>query len=381
MKSCLRSRSLGLIWIAFAVSALLSSELYGDRRDSADAPIEGSAATAAGRDRPCANAEVRDRRIPAKVGDWALVWGPWEAGGWADVLESPDRDANRRAQALLGERVAVLGQRGAWMEVSELGHSWRGWIQAAQLTYGSSRVRRTFATKPTVALATSPYLDIDGCGSRAPFGAQLPVADGSKTHLEVQLPDGRRLDVERSQVALTDQPKSISFALANVDGLLRRPFQTGGNSPTAVDGVGLVYLLLRASGHDGVPREPAALWGRATLVSSGVMEPGDILLLDTFDSQPPSPAILVTDRILLEASPASGVNFLPFDELARSRLREVRRFGGTSSHAGWSLPSLALRAYPANKKDLLLLFILLTSQNAALVALLLAACNRGISNA
>jgi cell wall-associated NlpC family hydrolase len=380
MKSRPRPRPLGLIWIAFTVSALLSRELCGGSRDPAEGPIGGAAATAAGRDRPCADAGVRDRRIPAKVGDWALVWGRWEAGGWADVLESPNRDANRIAQALLGDRVEVLGQRGDWMEVIELERSWRGWIQAAHLTYGSRRVRRTFATKPTVALATSPYLPIDGCGSLAPYGAQLPVADGSKTRLEVQLPDGRRLDVKRSQVALTDQPKSISFALANVNGLLRRPFQTGGNSPAAVDGVGLVYLILRASGHDGVPREPAALWGRATPVSSGAMEPGDILLLDTFGSQPPSPAILVTDRILLEASPASGVNFLPLDELTRSRLREVRRFSGTSSHAGWSRLGLAMRAAPSHERDLLLLFIVLTSQNAALAALLLVACHRGIGN-
>jgi hypothetical protein len=380
MKSRPRPGPQGLIWIAFTVTALLSRELYGGWRHPAKGPIGRATAMAVGRDRPCADAEGRDRRIRAKVGDWALVWGPWEAGGWADVLESPNRDANRIAQALLGDRVEVLGQFGDWMEVSELERSWRGWIQAEHLTYGSSRVRRTFATKPTVALATSPYLAIDGCGSRAPYGAQLPVADGSKTRFEVQLPDGRRLDVERSQVALTDQPESISFALEHVEGLLRRPFQTGGNSPAAVDGVGLVYLLLRASGYGGVPREPAALWERATPVSNGAMEPGDVLLLDTFGGQPPSPAILVTDRILLEASPASGVNFLPLDESTRSRLREVRRFSGSSSDGGGARPALTLRAAPAHEWDLLLLFIVLISQNAALIALLLVACHREIGN-
>jgi len=367
-----------LIWIAFAFSTLLSRELYGNWRDPVGGPISEATATAVGRNRPCADAAVRDPRIPAKVGDWALVWGPWEAGGWTDILDSPDRDADRTAQALLGDRVKILGRRGDWMEVIELGRSWQGWIQAGHVTYGSSHVRRTFATMPTVALATSPYLAIDDCGSLAPYGAQLPVADGSKTRrLEVQLPDGRRLRLKRSQVALTDQPKSISFALAHVKGLLRRPFQTGGNSPAAIDGVGLVYLVLRAGGHDGVPREPAALWEWATPVSSRAMKPGDVLLLDTFGGQPPSPAILVTDRILLEASPASGVNFLPLDEFTRSRLREVLRFSGTSSHMDWARPGLVVRAVSAHEGDLLPLFIVLTSQNVALVALLLVSCHRG----
>ena len=381
MRGRLRLRPLGLIWIAFAVSALLSRELYGDRRHPTEGSIGRATAADVSGDRPCADAGARDRRIPAKVGDWALVWGPWETGGWADVLVSPNRDANRIAQALLGDRVKVLDQRGDWMKVIERARSWRGWIQAAYLTYGSSRVRRTFETKPTAALAASPYLAIDDCGNLAPYGAQLPVAGGSNTRFELQLPDGRKLEVERSQVVLTAQPKSISFGLAHVEGLVRRPsFQTGGNSPAAVDGVGLVYLVLRASGYDGVPREPSALWGRATPVSSREMEPGDVLLLDTFGNQPPSPAILVSDRILLEASPASGVNFLPFDELARSRLREVRRFGGTSVHADWATLGLELRAAPAHERNLLFLFIVLTSQNAALVALFLMICHRGIGS-
>lgn len=378
MRSRLDPRPLGLI--CFAVSMLFSHEIYGDRRNLAEPRFDGSPTKAERRDRPCANAGVRDRRIPVKVGDWALVWGPWDEGGWADVLESPNQDANRKAQALLGDRVEVLGQRGDWMEVTESARSWRGWVQAAHLTYGSSSVRRMFETRPTVALASSPYLRIDECGSLAPYGAQLPILDDSKKRLEVQLPDGRGLRVRRFQVALTSQPKPISFAITNVNGLLRRPFQTGGNSPAAMDGVGLIYLILRASGYGGVPREPSALWARATPVSNWAMEPGDFLLIDTFSDQPPSPAILVSDRILLEASPASGVNFLPLDESTRSRLREVRRFSGKSPQSTWRRLGPALRVTPSRVKDLFLL-IVLTSQNAALAALLLVACRRGIGNA
>lgn len=372
MKTRRRARVLWVIWMAFTVPAIFAREPYRTRRDPVVDPVGGATATAAGSNRPCADAEVRDPRIPAQVGDWALVWGPWEAGGWADVLDAPDRDAYRVAQALLGDRVEVISHQGDWMEVIERGRAWRGWIQAAHLTYGSSHVRRAFATMPTVALATSPYLAIDACGSLAPYGAHLPLADRSRTRLEVQLPDGRRLGVKRSNVALTSRPRSIAFALRHVKGLLRRPFQTGGNSPAAIDGVGLIYLILRASGSDDVPREPDALWERATPVSRRAMRPGDVLLLDTFGGQPPSPAILVTDRVLLEASPASGVNYLPLDELTRSRLREVLRFGQTSPQVDWKRANLAPRTATARETDLLFLLIILASQNAALIAFLLA---------
>src|SRR4029079_18322254 len=114
---------------------------------------------------------------------------------------------------------------------------------------------------------------------------------------------------------------------------------------------------------------------RATPVSRQAMRPGDLLLLDTFGGLPPKPAILVSDGVLIEASPASGVNFLPLDESTRSRLREVRRFSG-SPHAEGARSARGPRAAPA-QSDLLVLFIVLTSQNAALVVLLLAATDSG----
>lgn len=362
--------ALWLVGLAVAVPTANARDTPGIQREPAVAFADGTAATAGRRNPHCADANTRDRRLPAKVGEWALVWGDWEAGGWTDVLIEPKQNAPRVAQALLGDRVEILRQRGGWMETKELGQAWQGWIQAAHLTYGSDRVRRAFRTMPIIALASSAYSTIDGCGNLAPFGPQLPLVEDSGTHLQVQLPDGRKFDVRRSEVAPTWQPKSLEVTLMRVNALLRRPFQIGGNSPAAVDGAGLVFLILRASGYLHVPRAPAALWEMSTLVGSGEMKPGDILLLDSPGGQP-SPAILVTDSVLLESSPASGVNFLPLDQLSRHRLLEVRRFSEPfklMESVAPLVPSSALPAVSADDVEVLAFLIIIMSQQIVLLA-------------
>lgn len=358
--------ALWLVGLAFAAPGLCAQGASSDDRTAAN-PVNGASETPR-----CGNAALRDSRIPPKVKDWALVWGSWEMGGWTDVLSKPDPDAHRIAQALLGDRVEVFRQRGNWVQTRELGGAWQGWVRAAHLTYGSDSVRRSVETMPTVALAASPYVDVDGCGNRAPFGSRLPLATESATRRKLQLPDGRKLSVNRSDVVLPWRPKPLELTLPRVNALLRRPFQAGGNSPEAIDGAGLVFLVLRASGYD-VPREPNSLWALAMPVRRRAMQPGDVLFFEAFGGQPLRPAILVTESVLLEASPASGVNFIPLEQLARRRLQGVRRFATPSPFFGRELfraPDAASRSAPANAVGLLPILVVLVSQQAVLIALL-----------
>jgi hypothetical protein len=265
----------------------------------------------------------RDARIAPQQGEWALVWGPWESGGWTDILTEPSRTAGRIGQALLGDRVDVIQIRGAWAEVREWKGAWKGWVENVHLTFGTRRVRRAVENLPSVVIVKAPYLTIDGTGSRAPFGARLPFVEGGKARL--QLPDGRLLKVNPSDVAPTLEPRPLTFGLSRAKGLLRLPFQSGGNSPEGIDGAGLIFLMLRVCGRN-VPRTPSLLWEEAAAVRPENKEPGDVLFFESFGEQEPVSAILVTQEALLEASPASGVNYLPLEQMSQRRLLEVRRF-------------------------------------------------------
>ena len=265
----------------------------------------------------------RDARIAPQEGDWALVWGPWESGGWTDILAEPSRTASRVGQALLGDRVEVIQIRGAWAQVREWKGAWEGWVESVQLTFGSRRARRSVENLPSVVITKAPYLTIDGTGSRAPFGARLPFVKGGRVRL--RLPDGRLLEVNPSDVAPASEPRPFMFGLSRVKGLLRLPFQAGGNSPEGIDGAGLIYLILRVCGRN-VPRTPSLLWKEAETIRLENKEPGDVLFFESFGEQEPVPALLVTQEALLEASPASGVNYLPLEQMSQRRLLEVRRF-------------------------------------------------------
>jgi hypothetical protein len=317
----------------------------------------------------------RDARIKPTVGDWALVWGPWESGGWTDILREPNSNATRLGQALMGDRVEVTQLRGEWAKVKEWGGAWEGWVKSADLTHGSNRVRKVEESMPIIVITKAPYLEIDGTGSRAPFGARLPISKIAGPHLELRLPDGRLLTVNTSDVAPAFEPKPLKFALSRAKGLLRLPFQSGGNSAEGIDGAGLAYLLLRACGHE-VPRFPASLWEQATTVRREAMKPGDVVFFESFGGKEPFPAILVSQEALLEASPASGVNYLPIDQMSQRQLLEVRRFTVRLSRKGrgprlTELP-LTSTGMPFQNLDFLLLLAVAVSHQAVLLAFFLA---------
>lgn len=270
----------------------------------------------------------RGERVPPTRGKKALVWGPWDGGGWADVYREASEESERVAQGLLGDEVTIEEVRDGWVRGEEASAGlWRGWLRSTHLTGVPPSSVGGWERNDRMVLVRAPAIEVAGATLMLPFGAILPVvgvpANDSVTLL---LPDGRRLRVAATDVAPAAARRPLQFAVEHARGLVRKlPYQGGGNSPEAVDATGLVYLLLRVSGVPA-PREPEALRSAGELIAAADRRPGDVLFFEMFGQNPLHPAVLNGDHSVFEASQASGPNYQLLGQLEQRQLVEVRRF-------------------------------------------------------
>jgi cell wall-associated NlpC family hydrolase len=222
----------------------------------------------------------------ARPVDRPELTAPANPGAWTAALDTPARRwlvGRVQTQALLGEQVLVLGQRGAWSHVVVTdqptpldARGYPGWLPTRQLA--AAPVRRP---DQTFAVVIAPTTDLERAG-RPPlelsYGTRLPLAAQTTTTVTVTTPVGSGT-LPRNAVELDPPgpPQATGAAIvADARRFLGLRYLWGGRSAFGFDCSGLSELVYAVHGIT-LPRDAdaQALAGRA--VSPQALRPGDLL--------------------------------------------------------------------------------------------------------
>lgn len=191
---------------------------------------------------------------------------------WTGAMDADARlglHGRTLTQALLGEAVRVVEDRGDWVRVLCLGQrssadpeGYPGWVRRAHL---GEPVRRTGRIVSVTSGSTTCRLDQGQV--ELSFGTELyidtaPVEAGTgepaAAEVAVLLPGGRQGRIPRSAVHERDRSKPTAprgeEVLRTAGSFIGLPYLWGGTSAWGLDCSGLVHLVLRSHGVD-VPRD------------------------------------------------------------------------------------------------------------------------------
>jgi gamma-D-glutamyl-L-lysine dipeptidyl-peptidase len=265
-------------------------------------------------------------RAPRMI-DRPALGNPVNMAAWGRVLNTAARlglDGKIETQALFGEPVRILAQRGSWTRVAVVDQptpidriGYPGWVPTEQLTSSASFGGRLAGRVAVVAVPTARLR-----GAVRPlelsFGTRLPVLGVSAAGVQVATPGGgvgllpgSSVDVTRSATAIPVPTGQELVATARM--FLGVRYLWGGTSAFGFDCSGLVNLIYREHGIV-IPRDAdaQALAGRP--VARDALEPGDLVF---FATDPPSPTIshvgmYVGDGRIIESPNSSGaVHVIP----------------------------------------------------------------------
>jgi gamma-D-glutamyl-L-lysine dipeptidyl-peptidase len=259
--------------------------------------------------------------------DQPALGNPVNMGAWARVLNTKARlglDGKIETQALLGDPVRILAQRGSWTRVAVVDQptpidrvGYQGWVPTKQLT---SKASFGGLLAGPVAIVAVPTAMLRGAARplKVSFGTRLPVLGVSGGGVQVATPDGRVGELPRSAIDVSRPGEATPVPtgeelVATARLFLGVRYLWGGTSAFGFDCSGFVNLIYRERGIV-IPRDAdaQALAGRP--VARGALEPGDLVF---FATDPPSPTIshvgmYVGDGQMIEApNSASAVHVIP----------------------------------------------------------------------
>ncbi len=178
-------------------------------------------------------------------------------------------------QALFGERVLVLGRKGAWTRIAVPDQpspldprGYPGWVRTWQLRPALPGAASVTVTAPKAKLST---------GAEVSFGTQLPLVKRSARALTVQTPAGTaRLPV----AAAKPLPLTRSDLVRSARLFLGLPYLWGGLSAWGYDCSGLTWAVYRAHGIT-IPRDADAQFTAGRAISLEDAKPGDLIFYGT----------------------------------------------------------------------------------------------------
>jgi cell wall-associated NlpC family hydrolase/L,D-peptidoglycan transpeptidase YkuD (ErfK/YbiS/YcfS/YnhG family) len=233
--------------------------------------------------------------------DRPALGNPVNMSAWSDVLSAAARlglDGRIETQALFGEPVRVLRERGSWARVAVVDQpspknrlGYPGWVPSRQLTSSSSY--GGLRSGP-VAEVTTPTAMLRGAGRplKLSFGTRLPAVGRSGTDVLVERPAGTTGRLPDSAVSVSRSAGAIPTPTGEQLVVTARLFLGvrylwGGTSAYGYDCSGFVNLIYRTHGIV-IPRDAdaQALAGRP--VARRALQPGDLVF---FATDPPSRAI------------------------------------------------------------------------------------------
>jgi cell wall-associated NlpC family hydrolase len=231
----------------------------------------------------------------ARVVDRPALTNPAGVRAWLSGMTLTDRRGlNGRAdtQALLGDRVLVVGRSGSWVKVvvpdqpTPLdARGYPGWVPTVQLTAVNPLVMYSVAT----VVARTTWLRTDDTAA-APvaeisFGTRLPRYGATGSWVRVVTPTGRVRRVAASAVAVRT-PSTAALPVTGTDVVRTAQMFTGlpylwaGRSGFGFDCSGLTSLDYRAHGIV-IPRDADAQAKKGRAVSAAALRPGDLLFYAT----------------------------------------------------------------------------------------------------
>lgn len=236
----------------------------------------------------------RSRTSPRPVDAPALA-RPARIGRWLSTMTlAQRRDLNGRAdtQALLGERVIVVGLRAGWARVvipdqpsPKDSRGYPGWVPARQLT---ARPRASTRNVVTVTRRTA-WLRTDAEPAtavlRVSFGTVLPMIDTVGGDVRVVTPLGAVRRVRAGAVVVHERgtpalPPTRSNVVSTAEQFTGLPYLWAGVSGFGLDCSGLTWLDFRSHGVV-VPRDADAQAAHGTPVEWASLRKGDLMFYAT----------------------------------------------------------------------------------------------------
>lgn len=211
-----------------------------------------------------------------------------------NLYAAPSAEAEVASQALLGQTVTLLEERGAFARV-ETPDRYQGWLRRGALVAYAGADAPRYAARGRVAevvsLFANVYREADVTTARpklvAPFTARLEAQDeapaGEARWLRVRLPSGEAGFVQAGDVRVTDaaaprpQPTGPEL-VAQARRFLGLPYLWGGMTPAGIDCSGFVAAVYRAGGRV-LPRDADLQFAdpAARPVERAALEPGDLV--------------------------------------------------------------------------------------------------------
>jgi cell wall-associated NlpC family hydrolase/L,D-peptidoglycan transpeptidase YkuD (ErfK/YbiS/YcfS/YnhG family) len=307
------------------------------------APSGTSVASAAASLAPSGSTSASMRYIDVSV---ATVWAspsapraidrpalgnPANMSAWSDALSTAARlglVGRIETQALFGEPVRVLAQRGSWTRVAVVDQptlidrlGYPGWVPSRQLTSSSSFGGLLSGPIAEVSAPTA-LLRSAGGPLELSFGTRRPTIGRSGNDVLVQTPAGAVARLPGSAVSVYSSTAAIPTPsagqlIATARLFLGVRYLWGGTSAYGYDCSGFVNLIFRAHGIV-IPRDAdaQALAGRP--VARQALEPGDLVF---FATDPPSRAIthvamyIGGGQIIESPNSSSAVHIIPLTAL------------------------------------------------------------------
>lgn len=205
----------------------------------------------------------------------------------ANMYSRPNANAGVVSQAIFGANAQIVGRRGAWLHI-RTADSYTGWITASSVVRHKPYAQDGApggAYVEVESLFANLYREADVTKHRpvltVPFEARLellPAQADDPRWLQVKLPGGHKVWIQRGDVNSDAKPQAIPDLIAFSRRFLGLPYLWGGTSTYGYDCSGFTQMLSRRRGVL-IPRDATqqAAWPGMTAVARDRLQPGDLL--------------------------------------------------------------------------------------------------------
>lgn len=244
-----------------------------------------------------------------------------------NVHRTPSSNSERVTQALHGEPVRIISQRGAWVQVNLPDQfDYSGWVTLSTLK--QIPVKQNWLNSQIVSIKKvevrkapskdSPVIKVLPLGTVVVSeSSKLSKKDGDFT--SIKLVDGQQGYIISSALIDYSPNDTVQVSseqiIATAKELLGQPYLWGGMTTEGVDCSGFVHTVFKVHGirlhrdtdlqyaYDGVP-----------VVTTKELQPGDLVFFETYKSGASHMGIYVGNRKFIHASSSQGVNYNSLDD-------------------------------------------------------------------